>query len=134
METGTWFEYEVEIERSDMGVVRQFNERYELLSKEGDILHFSMRENFDDKGMVDGSSDYASGIFDHKGLIMDHTEQYSLVGETIPVDVYVSDRCGGGETMWVGKDDVVYKDIRTQMWSMGVMYKETRTLFAFSLR
>jgi len=134
MEIGTWFEYEVVIERSDMGIVREFNERYELASKNGKELKFDFRENFDRKDQVEGNSTYASGIFDHSRLRKDRTEQYHLISGNINTDVFVSDRCGGSETMWVGNENVAYKDIKTQMWSMGVIYTETRILFAFSLR
>jgi hypothetical protein len=135
MDIGTWFEYEVTQERSDDGIIRQFNERYELESKNGEgTLYFNYRENFEEMNPFEGNEKYASGIFDHSRLRKDRTEEYSIITGNILTEVYVSDRCGGSETVWVDVHNVAYKDVRKQMWSMGVIYTETRILFAYSLR
>lgn len=133
MKVGSWFEYAVSIEETGKGTA-VFSERYVLESADGSKLLFRLYCGDGDCGTVEGGTDLVNGIFDRSGLRKERTETLDYSDDKVCTDLLVSDRCGGGERIWLGPDGIAYKDERMQMWSKGAIHRETRTLTAYSIQ
>jgi len=128
---GSWFEYEVTTERSDEAG-SGFTEKYVAVSVEEDAIVFERYVDGKLRDTVEGSPSFAGLLFDLRGLSKLGTESIDTPFGPRDVTVYGSDRCGGGERVYVGAGGTVHRDIRTQLWSGGVVYTETRELKASS--
>lgn len=132
MNAGSVFEYEATIERSDEGIVEVFIERYDVSAiAESSIVYRKISDKMSGAEEVEEPNlcYYVGSDLHREGTASLDT----VLGRTT-TDVFDSDRCGGGETVYVGPDNIVYMSVRTQLWSKGVRYSETRVLTAIELR
>lgn len=126
MQVGSWFDYKVTIERSDVGITDSFIERYTVVELDGTKPKFICSRDGTAPIEVNDRNVYVGKVFEFEDLSKDNTVSIDTVFGKIVADVYKSNRCGGGETVYLGPDFYVYIDIKTQLWSGGILYKETR--------
>jgi len=126
MEIGSWFEYKLKTTQTNKQEVEESVERYILSNIDENKCTFDKYVDGEFIDTVIGDDKFC--IFGVKNLSMKRVENITTAFDEITVNVYGSDLCGGGEKVYIDDNNVVFRDIKTQMWSMGVIYKETRDL------
>ena len=128
MKNGSWFEYRVTEEQSDLCDDKVWKEKYIVASVEGDDIVFDHYRNDKKLEQVIGNRSYANGIIRTDGLSKIGIERLDTFSGKIDTDAYRSNRCGGGTEIFVDSRGTMYKSIESQLWSMGVRYSITREL------
>jgi hypothetical protein len=134
MIVGSWVEYEVTVTRSDKKKSESFVEKYTVTTLDGDACTILKEVEGKDPETINGSLRFGSCIFDIDHMFKTGSENMTTVFGHMYVNIFETDRLGGGERIFLGKDNIVFRDVRTQMWSMGVLYTETRELVWTSLK
>lgn len=125
---GTWFAYQMSATQSGRPKNEVTIEKYTITKISGSQCTVVKNVNGQDAETFETSVEDGSCIFSLKGLEKRGAENMSTAFGHMYVNIYEVERCGGSERVFLGKDNVVFRDIRTQMWSGGVLYTETREL------
>lgn len=128
MRPGSWFEYRITEERSDLRDGKVWKERYVVVSVEDERIVFDHYENGKRLEQVIGNVNWANGIIGTDGLSKVGDEELDTSLGRISACVYGSDRCGGGTEIFVDSHGIMYKSVESQLWSMGVRHSVTREL------
>jgi len=128
MGPGSWFEYSMTEERSDLPDDKVWNEKYVVTSVEDERIVFDHYENGKKLEQVIGNRDCANGIIGMNGLHKVGNEELDTSFGKVSVCVYRSDRCGGGTEIFIDSQGMMYKSIESQLWSMGIRHSVTRKL------
>ncbi|MDD2627058.1 MAG: hypothetical protein PHT00_01490 [Candidatus Methanomethylophilus sp.] len=127
---GTWFAYQMTAtesgkSRSDVSI-----EKYTIakISADGGCIVVK-NINGVDVDTLETKADDGSCIFSLKGLEKRGSENMNTAFGHIYVNIYETpDRSGDSERVFLGKDNVVFRDIRTQVRDGSSLYTETREL------
>jgi hypothetical protein len=117
---------------SDKGTVEESEKVYEDISRDGDSILFSV--NGSEEDTVVGNVSFRNGLFDLSRLVRSGKETLDIRGRPVETDVYRSDLCGGSHIAYVGPDGMVVRDVRRQLWSMGIICEERLTLVSHTAR
>jgi hypothetical protein len=134
MKVGSWFEYKVTEERSDVPGKKTHTEHYAVASINGDDIVFDKCiDGKKTEEQVEGRTSFGNGLVRNDDLKKYATETIDTAFGKKTVDVSDSmhngvGRCGGSTVTYVGSDGVMYRSIEKQLWSMGVRYTLTRDL------
>ena len=77
---------------------------------------------------------FGSCIFDMSDLEKKGSENMTTPFGHIYVNIFESSRDRGSERVFLGKDNIVFRDVRTQLQSGGALYTETRELCWTSMK
>lgn len=131
---GTWFAYQYTItesgrSRSDPKIIK-----YTVKSIDGDKVTMGKEVNGDDAGDFTTDKSHGSYVFDMSTLSKRGSENMTTSFGHMYVSIYEFNGDGCSERVFLGKDNVVFRDIRTKRKSEGVLVTETRELCWSSMK
>lgn len=107
-------------------------EVYRIMDVDGDSVKAEVSSESGKTQTMESDTSFGSYVFDTRGFSVKSGSpiQVEFEDSVVYVDVLVPARSclGGSETIFLGRDGVVYKDVKTQMWSGGIIRTEIREL------
>ncbi len=132
---GTWFAYQMTATESGRTKSEISIEKYTVEKIEADGSCTVIKNiNGTDVETLRTTTAFGSCVFDLAGLEKRGSENMNTAFGHMYVNILEAQRLGGSERVFLGKDNVVFRDIRTQLRSGGVLYTETRELSWTSMK
>lgn len=125
---GTWFAYQLTVLRGGRNHRDPSIEKYTVVKIDGDDITVQREINGTGAEIIATKRSFGSFIFDMSGLEKKGSENMKTPFGHMYVNIFESSQDGGSERTFIGKDNIVFRDVRTRLQSEGVLYTETREL------
>ena len=125
---GTWFGYQLTVATSGRPRAEPLIERYTVKKIDGDRVTVVKEINGGSPETIETKTGYGSYIFDLNGLERRGAENMKTAFGHMYVNIYESENDGSSERVFLGKDGIAFRDIKTRHTEKG-LYTETRELF-----
>ncbi|MGI6009524.1 MAG: hypothetical protein ACOX8X_05350 [Methanomethylophilus sp.] len=130
---GTWFAYQLTV--SGGGKSRDPSiEKYTVKKIDGDKVTVEFEVNGEKKKTLHTTKDFGSYIFDLSKLEKKGAENITTQFGHVFANIYEANGNGKSERVFLGKDNVVFRDVRTAMQKDGTLYSESRELCWTSMK
>lgn len=131
---GTWFAYQYTVTESGRSHSDPKIVKYTVEKIDGDDITMSKEVNGEDAGKFPTKKSFGSYIFDMSALSKRGSENMTTSFGHMYVSIFEFNGDGESERLFLGKDNVVFRDIRTRRKSEGVLITETRELCWSSMK
>ena len=131
---GVWFAYQLTVSCGGRNHKDPSIEKYTIVKIDGDDV--TVQREVDGAGAetFETKTTFGSCIFDMSDLEKKGSENMTTPFGHIYVNIFESSREGRSERVFLGKDNIVFRDVRTQLQSGGALYTETRELCWTSMK
>ncbi|WII09478.1 hypothetical protein O8W32_01285 [Methanomassiliicoccales archaeon LGM-DZ1] len=131
---GTWFAYQLTASRGGRSHNEPSIEKYTVAKIDGDSVTVKLEVNAVPKGELHTTKDCGSYIFSLEGLEKKGAENIKTQFGHVYANIYEFNGGGRSERIFLGKDNVVFRDVRTVMQEDGSLYTENRELCWTSMK
>ena len=131
---GTWFAYQLTVTESGRTRSDPTIEKYTVQKIEGQNVLVQKEINGKDVGQFNTTRGHGSCVFDMASLSKRGSENMNTGFGHMYVNIFESAGDGESERIFLGKDNIVFRDIRTRKKSDDVLITETRELCWTSMK
>lgn len=132
---GTWFAYQLQTSKRALSGGDPTIEKYTILKIEGDNVTVQKNVNGEDTEKLETKTSFGSYIFDMAGLEKRGSDNMNTQFGHIYANIFESvGRKDGSERIFLGKDNIVFRQVVTKKQPDGSLYSEDRNLMWSSMK
>lgn len=131
---GTWFAYQVTVSHGGRAHGDPAIEKYSVVRIDGDDVTVEKEVNGTEKSTIGTKTSFGSLVFDMSELEKKGSENMTTPFGHMYVNIFENSHDGWSERVFLGKDNIVFRDVRTELRDGGVLYTETRELCWTSMK